>query len=674
MSIKSMAAAALLMPCLVRAASPALELRLVDIETTDLIKLVADMNGTNVLMVRPASDQRIEVPRQRLTLADLRQKVLNLAGQKVVQRNDIEIVFPGCQRPRFSAVKLPTSENVTLHFPQILSATVFSLLAEISGLELREREAFPDVDLMIRIQNQPPSEIATALSAALNVELRVIGKTLEVHRLADDASCPAARFAWLTRPEDVRRAKSLALNEKYRYGDCGRKKKYPDTHGTSCGYFESQPLGEFSYHGFVKLSERGVTALVIKPPGTGAMLAFKGDRYSEDFVAVTDVDTDAAHLIRWSFRNDEILPSEFFRVPMSTGKPEAEVPEQVLMRLPLPLSHAEHYPLEELLFERVVVRDGKPLAIVRDVNGRTHWLRVGDYMGLHDGKIAAIDPSGVTVMELVPDNLGGYMESEVRLLKGIRYEHPRDTLRRKLELPVNDSQPQRDFINAARDGDTALMQTLAAKGASLDSVPKAGEPNALFAALNDGSLGAARWLLARKARPDFFVDDLEWTPLLLAVGADDVGAARALLDAGADVDLANRREQTPLRHAVSDGSVTMVKFLLSRGARPRLTDEIGITPFTLAAYHGRIDVIAEFIAAGVRLEDRDRSGYTMLSAAVQGNQLDTARDLVRRGANVNALDGRKRTPLDHALERTASSDMVEFLEASGARRGKPLAE
>jgi ankyrin repeat protein len=674
MPIKSVAAALLLAPCLVRAASPALDLRLIDVETSDVIELAADIRGVNVLAVRPATEPRFDIARQRMTLMDLRQKALDLANQKIVQRNGIEVVLPTCQRPRFSAVTLPTNERVTIRFSRVAPSWIFHEIAKISGLELGEKEPFPDADVMLWILNTPLPDLATAVSAAFDVELRVVGKTLQVHRRANDAACAASQYSWVSRPEDLRRAKAITLAEKYSYAECGRKKKLPETHGTPCQFYESYPLGEFGYHGFVKLSDRSQTGLLVKPPAMTVTLAFPGDRFSEDFVAVTDVDTEAAHLIRWSYRDGQVVASEFLRVPMSTGKSVAETPDLVPTRLPYMRDYAERYALEDLRVEDIGPRNGKLLATARDVHGRRHFFHVGSYLGRQNGRIFAIDPAGVSLKEIVPDNLGGFRESEVRLQKGVWYEHPRDILRRKLALPVNDSQPQRDFIAAARDGDTALMQALAAKGANLDAALKTGDSNALFAALDAGSLGAARWLLARQARPNLFVGPREMTPLHLAVGADDLRAARALLDAGADVNLANGREQTPLRYAVSDGSVEMVKFLLSRGAKPQLHDEIGITPFTLAAHHGRIELIAEFIAAGVRLEDRDRSGYTMLSAAVQGSQLETVRHLIRRGANVNAPDDRKRSPLDHALEPPASPEMVELLEASGARRGQPPAE
>lgn len=671
MSIRSVLSALLLAPCLVRAEPPAFELRLVDVETTDVVNLAADMTGTNVIVVRPAGEPRMELPRQRITMPELRQKALNVAGQKVVRRNDIDVVIPACQRPKFSAVTLPKDERITINFSQILPVLIFTLAAEDSGLELREHAPFADVDVSLRIENQPMSEIVTALAAALNVELRVVGKTLEVHRLADDATCPAAQLGWVTRVEDARRARSPGLGLKDQFGKCGRKKKLPETNGTFCYYHESYPLGEFSYHGFINASPRGRTALLVKPPTLPLMRAFSGHRFSEDFVAVTDVDTEAAHLIRWSFRRGQNLPSEFIRVPMTTGAPEPERPEQVLMQLPVTRVPAEWYALEELLVEEIAVKDGNPVATVRDVTGHRHVLRVGDYMGLHDGKISAIDPAGIDVIEIVPDNLGGYMESPVRLQKGVWYEHPRDKLRRELALPISDSPQQSAFIAAAREGGRARLQDLLA-GANIDASLASGQENALVAALNARRPDVVQWLLANKARPDLFLGKREITPLLLAVRAEDLVTARALIEAGARVDLAEFRGETPLYIAASVGSLPLVKFLLSRGANPRLFSGIGITPFTWAAYQGQIGVVTEFIASGIKVEDRDRNGTTMLSAAVQGGELDMVKFLLDRGASVDSLDDSGHSVLDHALRSSRVPELTKLLEARGARPHKPF--
>jgi len=39
-----------------------------------------------------------------------------------------------------------------------------------------------------------------------------------------------------------------------------------------------------------------------------------------------------------------------------------------------------------------------------------HRVAVGEHMGQAEGKITAISPSKISLTEIVPDSLGGYME------------------------------------------------------------------------------------------------------------------------------------------------------------------------------------------------------------------------------------------------------------------------
>ncbi|NUT48448.1 MAG: ankyrin repeat domain-containing protein [Saccharothrix sp.] len=68
------------------------------------------------------------------------------------------------------------------------------------------------------------------------------------------------------------------------------------------------------------------------------------------------------------------------------------------------------------------------------------------------------------------------------------------------------------------------------------------------------------------------VNDLGWTALLEAVILGDGGprhqdVVRALIEAGADVDLADRQGVTPLAHARAKGRTTVATVLAEAGAR-----------------------------------------------------------------------------------------------------------
>ena len=94
---------------------------------------------------------------------------------------------------------------------------------------------------------------------------------------------------------------------------------------------------------------------------------------------------------------------------------------------------------------------------------------------------------------------------------------------------------------------------------------------ALIAAAHLGHDGVVRQLIAAGAALNH-VNNLHWTAMIEAIVLGDGGAKhqrtlQALLDAGADTQLADREGRTPLQLAKGRGFEPMVRALIASGAR-----------------------------------------------------------------------------------------------------------
>ena len=70
----------------------------------------------------------------------------------------------------------------------------------------------------------------------------------------------------------------------------------------------------------------------------------------------------------------------------------------------------EQFSLDTLTMKGTLERDGKYYGLVQTKDGLVHRVLPGQYMGQNDGKIVSINSSKISLVEIVPDGMGGYME------------------------------------------------------------------------------------------------------------------------------------------------------------------------------------------------------------------------------------------------------------------------
>ena len=75
----------------------------------------------------------------------------------------------------------------------------------------------------------------------------------------------------------------------------------------------------------------------------------------------------------------------------------------------------EQYSLDTLKMVGTLRLGGSIYGLVQTKDGLVHRVTTGNHIGQAEGKITEISPSKISLIELVPDSLGGYMERPAAL-------------------------------------------------------------------------------------------------------------------------------------------------------------------------------------------------------------------------------------------------------------------
>jgi ankyrin repeat protein len=139
----------------------------------------------------------------------------------------------------------------------------------------------------------------------------------------------------------------------------------------------------------------------------------------------------------------------------------------------------------------------------------------------------------------------------------------------ELNLLENDRYDAVTIASVADDEDT--LRVLLALGASAKQVTSRYDGTALIAAAHLGHDGVVRQLIGAGAPLDH-VNNLHWTAVIESIVLGDGGprhqaSLKALIDARANLQLADRQGNTPLQLARSRGYSAMVGMLERAGAR-----------------------------------------------------------------------------------------------------------
>ncbi len=142
-------------------------------------------------------------------------------------------------------------------------------------------------------------------------------------------------------------------------------------------------------------SIRNETSQPIEPPPKPQLV--------EDFVY-------SANLLRSPF-----LPPSLVNVQGSTTAIDGVRPDINRIKEPL-----EQFELAQMTFRGMLISpEGQQYALIQRPDGSIASVKVGDYIGLNDGRIVEITPTQINLIEIVPDSRAGFIEKPQSLVSPI---------------------------------------------------------------------------------------------------------------------------------------------------------------------------------------------------------------------------------------------------------------
>ena len=114
---------------------------------------------------------------------------------------------------------------------------------------------------------------------------------------------------------------------------------------------------------------------------------------------------------------DPFLAKEEFEVQSDesdlVAQPNGLSPDRTRRREPL-----EAFPLDTLKMVGILEQDQNTWGLVRAPDGTIHRVLAGNHIGQNYGEITRIIEERISIYEIVPDGLGGWLEREASLILG----------------------------------------------------------------------------------------------------------------------------------------------------------------------------------------------------------------------------------------------------------------
>ena len=119
----------------------------------------------------------------------------------------------------------------------------------------------------------------------------------------------------------------------------------------------------------------------------------------------------------------EIKPYESFtyaassmRSPFIPSAPaRSDVANAVRPDQKRPREFLEQFPIDTMTMVGTLQLQGRTYGLVQGKDGLVHRVLPGSYMGQNDGRVISIAPTKISLIEIIPDGVGGYIERPAAL-------------------------------------------------------------------------------------------------------------------------------------------------------------------------------------------------------------------------------------------------------------------
>lgn len=267
-----------------------------------------------------------------------------------------------------------------------------------------------------------------------------------------------------------------------------------------------------------------------------------------------------------------------------------------------------------------------------------------------------------------------------------------------MDIDSRDDRGLTPLHSAASTGQTKLVELLAKAGAEVNAMDRIGRTpmiwatdnghldavvalfeagadvnlsdprdfSAMMTATRAGRADAVRLLAALGADP-LKPDAGGWIPLMICVaGSRDDDVLEALLEAGADPNLANSSGLTPLEGAARAGHDTKISKLIAYGADPNAVPLTGFTPLYYAIEEQSEKTVQALLSNGADASYKCKGDWTPMLAAMKTGNFEIAKQLRASGAGLDDICQPEGWSAAHIAAKGGHRVIVRWLLQEGA--------